>query len=679
MRTPPIQTVRHQRLSLWQSAIGEHVSNTLNVTGNPTERRAHPMTLGGNLHIENAQTKRVMSKAPEAMSETEQNAAVSEYLFNEVNKRLEVGEGIDDLSSDPVVRKYSTADTKGWLQCAVVYASYEPFRSTFYYNAPPSASSDFGVIEWKIPNGAKIGIIGDWGTMMPDAKGLFEAMLSQGVDLVIHLGDIYYSGTNTESRSFIQCIKDAMTETGVSVPFFSIPGNHEYYAWGDGFFNHVLPNLNTWLNPSTYGSTCQQEASFFCLKSEDGRWQFLGMDTGHNSVSAAQIAKAAIGSENAPTLRDDEIAWHQDKMDKFSGNTILLSHHQLFTANVDIDHADGYPDMPGTNLSLLDVFQKYFDKVGAWFWGHEHNMMIFKKGILNMNMGRLLGSSAYEETVGEDPYKPVNPLFAQRFPFQNVKLSSDTEGYYYHSYAIMTMNQNGTDDIGVEYFEFPSWGDQAPSAPNPSSLLQETIPASFLHPYHGIYLPAYLAGTLTNGTNMNIYAYWSLRWHALNGSAAVSITASKISYSTRYRYDSTYYGTILFEFEILDPTHCKMSFALNGKLWNNGQDNFVKNGADGTYTADLKTGTITYTSNDGQLKVVQKSAEPSKVSTWNNYIQFDVTTNGITESYTLNAENSGDEELAAVAEPTPKKSNGFFGRLWEAIGRIISAIFGSKK
>ncbi|HEY6764907.1 MAG TPA: metallophosphoesterase [Candidatus Sulfotelmatobacter sp.] len=44
----------------------------------------------------------------------------------------------------------------------------------------------------------KIGVIGDWGTGMDDSIALFDTLVAMKPDVIIHVGDIYYSGTPTE-------------------------------------------------------------------------------------------------------------------------------------------------------------------------------------------------------------------------------------------------------------------------------------------------------------------------------------------------------------------------------------------------------------------------------------------------------------------------------------------------
>ncbi len=78
---------------------------------------------------------------------------------------------------------------------------------------------------------------------------------------------------------------------------------------------------------------CLQKASYFCLRTEDGAWQFLGMDTGYNDRDPT--------SPMAPGLQPSELKWHRDKLDRFRGSTIMLSHHQLFSAHAKLGDGPG--------------------------------------------------------------------------------------------------------------------------------------------------------------------------------------------------------------------------------------------------------------------------------------------------------------------------------------------------
>src|SRR6202035_5285651 len=62
---------------------------------------------------------------------------------------------------------------------------------------------------------------------------------------------------------------------------FALLGNHEMYAQGIAFFDHLLHTLGSRDRSSrNYGG---QKARFFCL--ENDHWRILGLDTGYHSIS----------------------------------------------------------------------------------------------------------------------------------------------------------------------------------------------------------------------------------------------------------------------------------------------------------------------------------------------------------------------------------------------------------
>jgi 3',5'-cyclic AMP phosphodiesterase CpdA len=134
------------------------------------------------------------------------------------------------------------------------------------------------VIDYRLPSTSKVLLIGDWGTHMSDNVALLrQALKKLRPDAVIHLGDVYYSGTQWECEQNVLNVLDALVaELKIArPPFFTVPGNHDYYSGGRGFYD-MIGRINAAL------PGCAQKASYFCLRSADDHWQFLGMDTGYN-------------------------------------------------------------------------------------------------------------------------------------------------------------------------------------------------------------------------------------------------------------------------------------------------------------------------------------------------------------------------------------------------------------
>lgn len=223
----------------------------------------------------------------------------------------------------------------------------------------------------------------------------------------------------------------------------------------------------------------KQSASYFCLRINQDI-QILGVDTGRNDNNPVNLVNPwNVG----PDLVASEKEWVEDKMN-FSGKTILLSHHQLFSYHDAINGKEsGKPQY--SNECLLKTFENYFSKILAWYWGHEHNMIIFDKN-LGLQKGRLIGCSGYEENEQAD--SPYDVKFEQIKEFDPPKVRLGIEkgerdqGYYNHGYVILDINQDKNKKlkdkdkklkVTADYHQIPSWGDD--ECPIPLSKGQEKI------------------------------------------------------------------------------------------------------------------------------------------------------------------------------------------------------------
>ena len=100
----------------------------------------------------------------------------------------------------------------------------------------------------------------------------------------IHLGDVYYVGDPAEvGANFLGIPNPRYQFAPCKWPLgsegaFALNGNHEMYALGYGYFDHILPKLGV------RGSPHGQRASYFCL--ENDHWRIIALDTSYNSVGA---------------------------------------------------------------------------------------------------------------------------------------------------------------------------------------------------------------------------------------------------------------------------------------------------------------------------------------------------------------------------------------------------------
>ena len=292
-----------------------------------------------------------------------------------------------------------------------------------------SRLDDFVISGSRFPDDAKIAILGDWGTGQSSARALLEKVAARDPDVVIHLGDVYYSGTEHEFQNYFYPIwkqvlglpqvawGEKLTNTSSRPSTFTLSGNHDMYAGGAPYYT-VIDMIG-------------QPASYFCLR--NANWQFIALDTGKNDADPT-----AAG--NATHLEDTEVAWLKHQVATADGRkTVLLSHHQLYTAFEKEKIGDSF-----VNPKLLENTRDILPQVTAWFWGHEHNLVIYKK--FQNVLGRCVGHGAFP--VGVDELGPLNPSI----PIERVQLKLDVKGgLFQHGYAIM---QLAADTAETTYFQF---------------------------------------------------------------------------------------------------------------------------------------------------------------------------------------------------------------------------------
>lgn len=489
--------VHNANLSFWQSVVSQHARKQLETAGGKISHNqllGHPMVAATAKHV--ALTVKGTPPHPDTLNlaDPEQQTVYLSHLAYEKALCLTEGDIQRAGALDTEYRKYSDKDVIGFLSCATTFAAYwAEYGGYFAYNDWKELGEDistYSVISendngngFTLPSDARVAIIGDWGTGLADAQALLVDIIQKhNPHAIIHLGDIYYSGTPEECiNNFSAVIKSAFDIAGVPpVPVFTIPGNHDYYSLGWGYYSMVY-DLN-----SEIGSAAFQPASYFCLRTEDGGWQFLGMDTGYNDSNPADQLDAFYAG---PWLQPNELEWHQDKLNNFDGATILLSHHQLFSSNAKINgYLSDYSALPEQNPYLYQNFQPYFSKIAAWIWGHEHNFVMFEDNLLGLSKGRLVGCSAFEELTSSDPYAVNYPdikNFIDPETGNTIELSTNADlngvTYYNHAYAIIDFSgrTNPTDPVTTTYYEYPSWGDNPPDNPVSTQMYQEqySLPA----------------------------------------------------------------------------------------------------------------------------------------------------------------------------------------------------------
>lgn len=192
-------------------------------------------------------------------------------------------------------------------------------------------------------------MLADWGTNLYGAPVSASSIdRVGGYEMLLHLGDIYYSGTDEETEErFI----NAWPKRAAKISR-ALNGNHEMYSGGNAYFNKVLPLFD-------------QTSSYFALQNQ--HWLLVGLDT------------AYVDHE----LDDQQTAWLRTMVSNAGPRKLVLfSHHQPFSR---LDRQG-----PKLQAALSDLFRKR--RITAWYWGHEHECVIYDRDLRTGLLGRCIGN-----------------------------------------------------------------------------------------------------------------------------------------------------------------------------------------------------------------------------------------------------------------------------------------------
>ncbi len=399
---------RNPKLSLWQSAADAVVAERTGAAGRPDIGDAI-------LSAANELAERIDSgqEAPRLASVANPNAIdLSEAVLYCARLAMTLGEAKASARARDVERFESELDPDSgpcdseWLEIAEKYAGRLVFALGDVPYRTHTSPEDF--VSDDLPADARIAIVPQLGTGIEGAARAMQQIAAKKPAALIHLGDIYYSGTPLEvDRYFLRPLREHFDLTRTRC--LSLCGNHDAYSGGAGYYETLLPAIS-------------QPASYFCLRNED--WQFIGLDTGlHDRIPG-----------RGPTyLEDSEVEWLAHKVHGAGRRkTVLLSHHQLFSAYESI--ADTY-----YNESIYSQLSQLLDAVSLWFWGHEHRLAIYEAfDALKPGLAR---ARSLGRGTGDAPEEPL-------FPEVRVRESADLKEDVY-SYAIVELKGAGA---RVEYF-----------------------------------------------------------------------------------------------------------------------------------------------------------------------------------------------------------------------------------
>lgn len=415
-----IKQFRNPRLSLWQSAVDEA---TVSASRTELEKGILAGPAGFERPDDRDPLVRDAARFCDALDKVVSDQALEKGPMEVVGrcsnlafkaagtliKNALMGEPFDENKAKrDLTEKFGSCDPR-YVNAAILYARFLAKGSEIPYRRHQKLS-DF-IIE-ELPEEGLIGLVADWGTGQREARIVLEQIAKKNPKFVIHLGDIYYAGTAFEVENyFYRPWRSILASAGITRSF-SLSGNHDMYSGGVPYYG-LLDKL-------------AQPASYFCLRNE--HWQIIAMDTGLN-------AKLGL----APTyLETSEAEWLVEKIiNRGTRKTILLSHHQLFSADEKFEGQS-------FNIPLYKQLSSALGQVDLWLWGHEHNLVIFEP-YMNLRRGRCIGCGAFPVGIGELPAVQANP----NVPVKDVRLGKRGD-FYQHGYAVLALKGAGG---SVEYFQ----------------------------------------------------------------------------------------------------------------------------------------------------------------------------------------------------------------------------------
>jgi hypothetical protein len=264
--------------------------------------------------------------------------------------------------------KFSSADWFDWMLSFFTWT--EGIVKADFLAAPDEPQP--------IGNNFRMGVIGDWGTALYGAPIVAASVKNDpaGWDLLLHLGDTYYSGLIEEMDARFLPYWPQLP----NVTSRYLNGNHEMYSGGHAYFGKVLPAF-------------KQTASYFALQND--YWTLVGLDTAYAEPFGGQSGD----------LNPQQLEWLR-KIVANAGNRriILFTHHQPYSL------------LESAGPALANKLGEFLNagKIFAWYWGHEHRCLLYDVHEAFQCHGRCVGHGGFPQErldLGNAPGVPDSDQF----------------------------------------------------------------------------------------------------------------------------------------------------------------------------------------------------------------------------------------------------------------------------
>jgi hypothetical protein len=305
--------------------------------------------------------------------------------------------GGDSFTPAVLFVKFDNVDVIGWLGMV----------PELIFKPPKAPWIDPSPVPETIPDDAEIAVFADWGTGLYGAPAIAQTIAGLNrCDVVLHLGDTYYSGEQSEIHD--RLVGDWPKRSAPTLNR-TLNGNHEMYSGGQGYFQAL-------------GDFFHQPASCFAM--QNSHWILVCLDTAYIDfdLDAQQVAWLTAIVNSAGTRK-----------------LILFSHHQPFSQLDD--------QGPKLQVALAELLKQ--QRIHAWFWGHEHRLVLYDPHPLWGLKGRCIGNAGFPAFRDDLPdahgniYQwltlPALPHVPQArlLDGPNFWITQDPEGFSPHGYVFL--------------------------------------------------------------------------------------------------------------------------------------------------------------------------------------------------------------------------------------------------
>ncbi len=267
-----------------------------------------------------------------------------------------------------------------------------------------------------IPDDTTVTILGDWGGWNGPAQQVANAAKRANAEYFVHLGDVYYAGTNSSSwpQEPFQQKHFLNVWPGPQGRSFALNSNHDMYAHATGYSNTTLP---------APAFAAQMGANCFALYNKSFR--IVGLDSAYYAPDDLYD----VGSLGHPAGAQAQFLKEQANLAASSGqNLVLITHHNGLST-------DGLTPEPLWQ-EVANQLLAFSGKSVCWYWGHVHVGAVYKPQIIN-------GVTIYPRCCGHSciPWGVASQLSSPQVQWSEQEVLGPGHNYFVtNGYATLTLS-----------------------------------------------------------------------------------------------------------------------------------------------------------------------------------------------------------------------------------------------